>query len=318
MSEIGDAITGQIDRLLNDGNGPTRLRRLEAGEWLAETWTALEEQGLTLALVPEDAGGVGLSWADAVAIWQVLGRHGAPVPVAEAMLANALLASPVEGVLTLGASDAPFGRFAAHAVTEAGVRPVTGHTPGLNLAREPRDALRLGASLTAGGPSPRAMRLGLALLRAAQMAGAARHALNLAVEWANTRKQFGRPIGKFQAIQQSLALVAGEVAALESAVGIAARAVDARGLLDAGFEIACAKIIAGEAAELAASRVHQVFAAIGITEEHELHHFTRRLWSWRDEGGSERAWAAEIGAEAISRGGAALWADITSRDVRTA
>lgn len=318
MSEIGDAITGQIDRLLNDGNGPTRLRRLEAGEWLAETWTALEEQGLTLALVPEDAGGVGLSWADAVAIWQVLGRHGAPVPVAEAMLANALLASPVEGVLTLGATDAPFGRFAAHAVTEAGARPVTGHTPGLNLAREPRDVLRLGAPLTAGGPSPRAMRLGLALMRAAQMAGAARHALNLAVEWANTRKQFGRPIGKFQAIQQSLALVAGEVAALESAVGIAARAVDARGLLDAGFEIACAKIIAGEAAELAASRVHQVFAAIGITEEHELHHFTRRLWSWRDEGGSERAWAAEIGAEAISRGGATLWADITSRDVRTA
>ncbi|RVT96037.1 acyl-CoA dehydrogenase [Rhodovarius crocodyli] len=312
MSEIGEAIAGQIDRLLNDGNTPARLRRLEGGEWLADTWAALEEMGLPLALVPEE---VGLSWADAAAIWQVLGRHGAPVPMGEAMLANALLASPVEGVVTLGDRAAPFGRFAAHALTETGLHAVTGHTPGLNLAREPRDALVLGPATGAGAAT---LRLGLALLRAALMAGAARHALNLAVEWANTRKQFGRPIGKFQAIQQELAVVAGEVAALETAVGIAARAVDAHGLAGAGFEIGCAKVIAGEAAEATARRVHQVFAAIGITEEHELHHFTRRLWSWRDEGGSERAWAAEIGAQAIARGGAALWADITSRDVRTA
>jgi acyl-CoA dehydrogenase len=60
---------------------------------------------------------------------------------------------------------------------------------------------------------------------------------------------------------------------------------------------------------------HQVFAAIGITEDHMLHHFTRRLWSWRDEAGSEARWAAEIGRAALARGGENLWADLTARDV---
>jgi len=73
--------------------------------------------------------------------------------------------------------------------------------------------------------------------------------------------------------------------------------------------------VAGEAAQTTAATVHQVFAAIGITEDHELHHTTRRLWSWRDEGGSERAWAGEIGRNTLAQGGAALWPDITARDI---
>jgi hypothetical protein len=56
-------------------------------------------------------------------------------------------------------------------------------------------------------------------------------------------------------------------------------------------------------------------AAIGITEDHELHHFTRRLWAWRDEAGSAVTWAGEIGRAAMERGGARLWADLTARDV---
>ncbi|MEI6162313.1 MAG: hypothetical protein WCP77_20975, partial [Roseococcus sp.] len=67
---------------------------------------------------------------------------------------------------------------------------------------------------------------------------------------------------------------------------------------------------------MGAATVHQVFAAIGITEDHELHHFTRRLWAWREEGGTERFWAAEIGRAALARGGANLWPDITARDAQ--
>jgi acyl-CoA dehydrogenase len=153
------------------------------------------------------------------------------------------------------------------------------------------------------------------LLRAALIAGALERAMALAVEWANTRKQFGRAIGKFQAVQQLLAGMASEVAAVQVAVAHAARAVDARGLDAAAFEIGCAKVVAGEAAGQGAAVAHQVFAAIGITEDHMLHHFTRRLWSWRDEAGSEARWAAEIGRAALARGGENLWADLTARDV---
>lgn len=323
MREI---VLEQMERLLAEEAGVALLRRVEAGEWPAALWARCEELGLPLALVPEEAGGAGLGWADAAALWQVLGRHAAPVPLGEAMLANALLAAaglaPAAGFVALGASAAPFGRHAAavlrHDRGHIALHLPDSHAPQANIAREPRDRLTPGAMLAEGrlpqGWGARAARLGLALLRAALISGAAQQALALAVEWAKTRSQFGRPIGRFQAVQQSLAVVAGEVAALDVAVAAAARALDARGMEGAGFEIACAKVMAGEAAEAVAARVHQVFAAIGITEEHALHHLTRRMWAWRDEAGAAVTWAREIGRAALERGGASLWADLTARD----
>lgn len=330
MSELRSILVEQVDRLIGDGGGVALLRTVEAGEFPATLWAGLEEQGLNLALVPEEAGGVGLSWGDAAALWQVLGRHGAPAPIAETMLAAALLSAAgievPEGALGLGREGVPFGRHAAHLVILTGTQ-IALHAPGdalpqVNIGREPRDILTPGARIAAGtlpnSFGPRAALLGLALIRAALIAGALERILALAVDWANTRKQFGRAIGKFQAIQQQLAAMAGEVAAVSVAVSQAARAVDAHGLAGAAFEIGCAKIVAGEAATLGAATAHQVFAAIGITEDHELHHYTRRLWSWREEGGTERAWAAEIGRAALARGGANLWPDITARDVQGA
>lgn len=327
MSELRSILVEQVEGLVADAGGVAPLREVEAGGFPDALWQGLSEQGLSLALVPEDAGGAGLSWGDAAALWQAMGRHGAPVPMAETMLGAALLAAAQlevpDGVIALGAEAAPFGRHAQHALVTEGARvslhAVESARPGANIGREPRDDLALGPRIATGvlpnGHGPRALRLGLALVRAAQIAGALERILALAVDWANTRRQFGRPIGKFQAVQQQLAAMAGEVAAVQVAVAGAARAVDARGLAGAAFEIGCAKVVAGEAATTGAATAHQVFAAIGITEDHELHHFTRRLWSWREEAGTERAWAAEIGREAIARGGAALWPDLTARDV---
>lgn len=326
MSELRSILVEQVDRLVADGGGVALLRAVEAGDWPATLWAGLEEQGLNLALVPEEAGGVGLSWGDAAALWQVLGRHGAPAPIAETMLAAALLSAAgievPEGPLGLAQGAVPFGRHVVRLVVPKGASVALHATgdcvPAQNIGREPRDAVTPGDRIGRGDlPNvfgPRAALLGLALIRSALIAGALERILALAVDWANTRKQFGRAIGKFQAVQQQLAAMAGEVAAVNVAVSQAARAVDARGLAEAGFEIACAKIVAGEAATMGAATVHQVFAAIGITEDHELHHFTRRLWSWREEGGTERYWAAEIGSAALARGGSNLWPDITARD----
>ena len=82
---------------------------------------------------------------------------------------------------------------------------------------------------------------------------------------------------------------------------------------DARFEVACAKIVAGEAAGLAAAVSHQVHGAIGFTYEHALHFSTRRLWSWRPEFGSEAVWAEELGRRTAARGPEALWTDLTER-----
>jgi alkylation response protein AidB-like acyl-CoA dehydrogenase len=117
--------------------------------------------------------------------------------------------------------------------------------------------------------------------------------------------QFGRAIGKFQAIQQQLALLAEQVAAAGVAASSAVAAVAAGG--DLLFAAAVAKSRAGEAAGKATDIAHQVHGAIGFTHEHRLHQLTRRLWSWRDEFGSESRWWIELGRLAASRGGDGLW-----------
>jgi acyl-CoA dehydrogenase len=142
------------------------------------------------------------------------------------------------------------------------------------------------------------------------MAGALDSCLEQAVRYATERKQFGRPIGSFQVIQQNLAVLAGHVAASGIAAESAFRAAD-RG--DARFEVAVAKIRVGEAAGVGAGIAHQAHGAIGFTYEHSLHFATRRLWSWRAEFGSESAWARELGQAVAARGADALWTDLTAR-----
>jgi acyl-CoA dehydrogenase len=155
-----------------------------------------------------------------------------------------------------------------------------------------------------------AIRLLGAMARAAQMAGALESCLVQSVRYATERKQFGRPIGSFQAIQQNLAVLAGHVAAAGIAAESAFRAAE-RG--DARFEIAVAKVRVGEAAGVGAGIAHQTHGAIGFTYEHSLHFATRRLWSWRAEFGSESAWARELGRAVAARGADALWSDLTAR-----
>jgi acyl-CoA dehydrogenase len=188
-------------------------------------------------------------------------------------------------------------------------------TKDANLALEPRDTLvfdrapAVSAAPATGVPVD-AIRVFGAMARAAQMAGALEAALDHAVRYATERKQFGRPIGAFQAIQQNLAVLAGHVAASGIAAELAFRAAD-RG--DPRFEVAVAKVRVGEAAGVGAGIAHQTHGAIGFTYEHALHFATRRLWSWRAEFGSESAWAQALGRDVVERGAAAVWTDLTAR-----
>ena len=85
--ELRTILLEQVDRLLADTVSPALLRGLEQGIWPGALWAEMEGLGLTLALVPDAMGGAGLGWDDAAALWQVLGRHAAPVPLAESMAA---------------------------------------------------------------------------------------------------------------------------------------------------------------------------------------------------------------------------------------
>ena len=65
------------------------------------------------------------------------------------------------------------------------------------------------------------------------------------------------------------------------------------------------------AVEVVARLAHQVHGAIGFTQEHKLHHLTRRLWAWRDEAGSELHWSRVLGTELLARGADGLWPALT-------
>lgn len=187
-------------------------------------------------------------------------------------------------------------------------------TAGANAASEPRDRLAFDACFATafvetGTRLPQhPVTLHGALARAIMTAGAAESVLQQSVQYANERVQFGRPIGKFQAIQQSLAVLAGNVTAAKT---VAVAACEAAASSPSRFDVAVAKIRAGQAAGEVPTIAHQVHGAIGFTHEHTLHYATRRLWSWRAEFGAESVWAGELGKQAIRRGGANIWADLT-------
>ncbi len=190
------------------------------------------------------------------------------------------------------------------------------HIANRNLADEPRDTLVFTDCAVADedvatglGFDIGTLRLRGALARAAATAGALERLLSETVAYAQTRVQFGRPIAKFQAIQQQIAIMAGETAAAGAA---AQAAVDALEFGAAGFEIAAAKVRVSDAVAPCAAISHQVHGALGFTREHLLHWYTRRAWAWRDEFGDEQEWAEWVGRAIASIGADQLWARISA------
>jgi acyl-CoA dehydrogenase len=352
MSETGSILHNTATRLFQSAFTPAQRAQAAAGEWPAAQWAQLEEMGLPTALVPEARGGYGLEPAEALSLLRLAGFHALPLPLAETMLAHWLAAlsgltataGPMSFAATL-AEDAlrleqhsqgwrvsgtlhrvPWGRQAAVVLVQVAHGEASylcrltpahfeiGHDT--NLAGEARDSLRVDAVLEAGevAPAPAGIdRIGLTAIgagvRCLAIAGATDRVLQMSVAYANERRQFGRPIGKFQAVQQNLAVLAAQAAAAGAAADLAAEAIDTPPRL---LPIAAAKVRAAEAAGAAASIAHQVHGAIGFTEEHSLHLFTKRLWAWRDEFGSESHWSRLVGRQAAAAGADDLWALIAS------
>jgi alkylation response protein AidB-like acyl-CoA dehydrogenase len=338
----GDMLRQATSRLLDDALTPATRAKAAAGEWPKALWSAVEELGLPMALLPEDAGGFGVPVADALSLMAVVGEYAPPLPLVDTMLAGFLLAKvglevptgplavapaaevtiDASGRATGRAWDIPWGRNVGSVVvlgTGADgpallVIPQSALTleRNTNIAGEPRDMVRfeqVAAPLAAF--SAREFRATGAATRALMMAGALRAVSAMTAQYAQERNQFGRALGKFQAIQQSLAVLASEAAAAVAIADVAADAVATwgPGLLPA---VAAAKIRTGEAAGIGAAIAHQIHGAIGFAQEHRLHEYTRRLWAWRDEFGREAEWARDLGRHLAAAGPDGLWPALTA------
>ncbi len=346
MPPADPALIDGVSRIFHDLADPQTLNNASDADWQAPLWQALEQAGITRAWLPEDAGGAGASLTDGFAILRCAGVVALPVPLAETLLGGWLLArvgllvppgvlavaaphalhADPDGALTGAANNVSFATEADHVALLAPdgsvalvARPDCTVAAGVNLAGEPRNNVSLERAqpiASAVGIAPRDLDLMGAAARAAQMTGALEALLRRSVEYATERVAFGRPIGKFQAIQHELARLASETAAAIAASGAAAEALADSvhtGRFDnrVFMEVASAKIRVGEAAGTGAAIAHQVHGAIGFTEEHVLHRYTRRLWSWRDDFGAESHWAAELGAMVADGGVDAFWPTLT-------
>jgi acyl-CoA dehydrogenase len=304
----------------------------------APDWAAINDAGFALLLVPEADDGFGGDWGDAFAVLRVAGAKALAQPVGEAMLAAHLLTRAgvvlPPGRLTI-AAHAVGAVIDGHFTGSVGAVPWGGDADvvaamidgalfllpradavrrGASPAGEARDTLDYAKAPVVFAGAADLLALG-AFLRVSQAAGALDAALVLAVAHVNARVQFGKPLSKLQAVQQALAVLASEAAAVNMAGAAMAAALD---LGDASFEIAAAKLRTNIAIERGVAIAHQVHGAIGFTQDYPLHHLTRRLMGWRSEFGGEALWAERLGVMATAQGGAGLWAEITRRGDRRA
>jgi alkylation response protein AidB-like acyl-CoA dehydrogenase len=325
-----DLLAQTVKDILTD-RCPPDVVRAGGGTFATDAWCALAEAGLAWVGVDEEVGGSGGTVRDAATVLRLAGGHATPLPLAETALLGGWLLQHVghklpdgpitialqhdlllcDGVLTGSVRRVPFLSDASLVLAVVGDRLV-GFEPcspdgGRALSGEPRAGMSVDARplLEVATPCSGAELLGrAAATRVLLMAGALRSVLTLAANHTRTRVQFGQPLAKFQAVGQQLAVLVEQVARVEMAAELATRWLEGDADVD---DLAVATVTAREAVTTGAKIAHQVHGAIGIAQEYDLQLLTRRLWTWRDECGTEREWAVRLGTRAVQLGGEQLW-----------
>ena len=310
--------TEAIEQILKLECTPATVRAIEAGASPASLWASIADAGFLEMLTAECDGGAGLSLVELFPAVVMLGRYAMPAPLAQSIAARALLNAGADvpaGMITLapalrrnGAGLAcplvPFGSIADYVLAEDGDELLL-----LPCAHAERSTTGVPGSLVAtltwqGGQEIRrvpgqagALAAFGAALHAALLAGAMQRVFDMTLAYANDRRQFGKSIGKFQAIQHQISEMAEHVVAASIA---AEAAFQSDGALPARLASAIAKSRASEAAGPVAAIAHAVHGAIGVTEEYDLQLFTRRMHEWRIAHGSEACWNRVIGRAALA------------------
>jgi alkylation response protein AidB-like acyl-CoA dehydrogenase len=312
--------------LLADTCSPAQLRELMArGKPRdAARWAAIVETGLTLVMLPEAAGGLGLTETDFAPIAEAAGYAALPEPLVEsAGVAAPMLAAIKPDAEVLGDPSAtiaighPANPFVADADTAAALLLADGGDVHLvdpatvTLVREASidPFRRLFRVQWSPSPATRiASDAGLwdqaldraALFAAAQGLGLAQRSIDLAVDYAKERQQFGKPIGSYQAVKHLLASAQVKIEFARPVVQAAAAEI---GHADAQSKarIGHAKIVALEAADHAARTSIQVHGAMGYSWEVDVHFFLKRALGLTNAWGTPAFHRERVMARALTR-----------------
>ncbi|WP_325620415.1 acyl-CoA dehydrogenase family protein [Paraburkholderia sp.] len=312
---MDDMLTESAQAVLAQCCTPQVVRSVEAARDRSagrELWDQLDALGFLDALVPEEKGGSGLRLAATTGALFAFGSHALPLPAAHTMIARELLAragiEAPRGPIALALANAsrhgtafvPYGLVAEAMIVETtdgaslvslADAEVRGHGESLDatVTYPSRASRSLPATVRGVGE------LG-ALATAATMAGAMQRVFDMTLAYVNDRQQFGRSLGKFQAVQQQLSVLAEHVAATRVAaqLGCAGHRTSKQRVA-----AAIAKARASRAAPLVANGAHALVGAMGITAEFDLQLYTRRLHAQRFQYGSESYWDDVVGTHAI-------------------
>jgi acyl-CoA dehydrogenase len=290
-------------------------------------WRNLEDTGLARLTSSQDAGP-----AEAAIVLSGLARHAAAVPIAETDLLAAWLADtagvpvPGAGPLTVAIADAverggritgtardvawPVARVVLAALTSQALHVAlldeAPNADGHNLVGEPRGSVTFDMAVNELHTVDLAVADELtrrgAWARCNQIVGALDAACDLTVAHTGERVQFGRQLSKFQAVQHSLAAMAGEIerARAATALAVAAAADYGFGHPATDYAVTLAKVTVGRAVGPVTTIAHQLHGAIGVTAEHRLWLATMRARGWIDEFGTTTRYARRLGRMALA------------------
>jgi acyl-CoA dehydrogenase len=308
-----------LDAWLQDQCPPAKVRAIDGGAHHQTLWQSLDATGFANALVPEAQGGAGLALSDAFGLWRLAGQYALPLPLAETMLARGWLArtgtvAPVQPIVLARLNTGADGSVEAACVRHARVAEWVLAVLGQDCRLLPMDGASaqgtgfcLDARLSwAGDAWAKAVRVpGVpdlltwqAALYAALLSGAMQAVFQRTLQFANEREQFGRAIGKFQAIQHQLSVMAELVAVSSMAARMGCMASSPEPVL---LNAALAKARCSEAAAELAGLSHSIHGAMGFTAEFDLQLYTRRLHAWRQAGGSESHWHDVVGRALLAQ-----------------
>lgn len=298
-------------------------------------WSTLAEAGITGISIPEDCGGSGLNELDLVLVLEEAGRAASPEPLLETTavaaplirdIAPAALGQPWlsrvasgEAIIAVGLAGDPYVSHAAHADLlllqrgdelyaippgEASTTPQPSIDGSRRLASVTFTPTK-SACFARGEGAKRAAALAFdrgALAAAAELLGIARRMLDMTVEYTKVRRQFGQPVGSFQAVKHHLASA---LVGLELARPLVYRAAYsiARGDEAASIHVSMAKAHASDAARGAARAALQCHGAIGYSVEHDLHLWLKRAWALAASWGDAAFHRARVGAVILDAGG---------------
>ena len=284
-------------RKLCEGRFPMeRVRELEElGGVHRSLWQELAETGVFALRIPEADGGLGLGMAEAVLVFEELGRAIVPGPLLATELGSQVIPWVAWGEEVVGAVErdstpllvehlAVLDRLLV--LDDAGIWSVPANEVTGELLHKPLDpltpvtlvdSLPQGEQVGDAAAVARFRREG-AVLSAAMMVGAAQAVTDLAVEYAKERQQFNRPIGSFQAVKHILAEMQTRVTVAQAAVYAAGVTLDDPSVGDPDRAASSAKVTAGDAAIRNGKGAIQVHGGMGFTWEVDAHLYLKRAW----------------------------------------